>query len=499
MTILRKALIIVGSLALVIVGGLAGLYTIGVFINRHDRPPSATALQFAAAARALPDVSDHDNGYVYALGLGASPDADPVEIGLERAAWIRQMAGDPNLSPQSVPYPGRHALEPREERLQQAERRLSAVWLACDHYRSERCFETLEANNGEIATLLSESAWALARYRMLLGYSAWREVETFDSRRPPSPLVDAARLHFLLFLEAWTLASRGDAAGVNNLLDRDLIFWRRALADSDLLGNKMVIAGLVRDHFLWANVVLKRLPQDLMGPGIPDSWRVPLRDEERSLRRVAAGEWRYARNLVASLKTRGMYRYLDPRTAERSTPLWIEPFLQPQDVANLKAEHLARFAAVMDVPYPELPAALATLRTNTAEERSGQSLTERIYDLWGMCFLRATPSITTNTSRGSPTSREQDARRCSSRNCEPQASTPPLFRAHLRRPSFEIPTRTKRSNGTTARRRSSSSARTGQRAAESRCAIEAPTLETLLREPKTEGFARNRRAARRLP
>jgi len=62
-------------------------------INWRDRPPSDAALKFAALYKDRPQVPDNDNGYVYALGFGVAPDADPRQAGLARSAWLRSLDG----------------------------------------------------------------------------------------------------------------------------------------------------------------------------------------------------------------------------------------------------------------------------------------------------------------------------------------------------------------------------------------------------------------------
>jgi len=68
-TLLKGLAWLIGSLtALVLV-----TYAVVLVANRHDRPPSQAALQFAAAYRNLPVVADADNAFVYATGFYVSP------------------------------------------------------------------------------------------------------------------------------------------------------------------------------------------------------------------------------------------------------------------------------------------------------------------------------------------------------------------------------------------------------------------------------------------
>jgi len=80
-----------------VAGSLVGLvvvfYLVLLAINWRDRPPSETALRFAADYRDRPAVADTDNGFVYVTGSFVKPGEDPQAAGVRRIAWLRAGRG----------------------------------------------------------------------------------------------------------------------------------------------------------------------------------------------------------------------------------------------------------------------------------------------------------------------------------------------------------------------------------------------------------------------
>jgi hypothetical protein len=97
----------------------------------------------------------------------------------------------------------------------------------------------------------------------------------------------------LLMLDAKVRARKGDHAGVRDLLARDLRFWRRVFESSDTLLTKMIAKAAIDRHFSLGNLVLRSLPSDRAVDALPEEWRTPISDSERSLLRLLVGEWTY--------------------------------------------------------------------------------------------------------------------------------------------------------------------------------------------------------------
>jgi len=174
---------------------------------------------------------------------------------------------------------------------------------------------------------------------------------------------DALEAQKLYLLAVREQALAGDPAAVRDLLQRDLVFWRQALASSDLLISKMIATAAVRRHFALGNLALRALPADLTAGAVPPSWQRPLALDERSLVRSLGGEWRY---VGAALRTAMApeARAADPERG--MSDLLLRPLYQPQATVNLYAARMVRMGELSELPYPEIDPALESLL------RSGQ-------------------------------------------------------------------------------------------------------------------------------
>ncbi len=332
------------------------LYLFAYVVNLRDRPPSAEALELAAAPAPAP-VDDAANGYVYLLGFGALRAADPAGVGASRAEWIRKLAADYDVDPKSDPLPDTVVAIPPNPAP------VAEVLKVCETAGAD-CIAALDGA-ADLATALADVRWRIARYQALLAHRAWREVTTNDVRGPLGPyalLRDPRRLYWL---DTWLLASAGDAAQVNARLEADLAFWRMALAEADSLFGKAVAARYVSDHFAWGNAILRRLPPERRADGVPAAWRRALTDAERSMRRPFIGEWRYRDGSLRSIKATGLLFPLPKGTPDSRSALdrleirLTQPLLQVQDLANRDAAALLKLDALLRAPYTELEAALA--------------------------------------------------------------------------------------------------------------------------------------------
>jgi hypothetical protein len=343
---------------------LVGLYVTALAVNRHDRPPSIEAREFAALLDASPAVPDEDNADVYLLGFAAPRGEDPRRIGAERAAWIRRLRTDYTLGPDSDPYrePVSSVWSPER----------TAFFPQCpSDTRQRECFGTLSEAGTDVAAWLAGQDWMLARYAALLDYSSWRDIDTYDLRRI-FRYADVSFARRAWFLMAWERARLGDAAGVRELLREDLVFWRLVLEQGEPVITKAVAAARVESHFALANVVLKRLPADRVGDAVPDSWREPISASERSARRAFASELRYVRNVIEAQQSGGRrYAAWAGVTPEPPTLSWrmARPLLRLQDSVNKRAHVLTAIADALAEPYRRIPRALEAARA--VEARAG--------------------------------------------------------------------------------------------------------------------------------
>lgn len=294
-----------------IIGGFAGALAIGwlalLAINRSDEAPSAAAVRLASLSERPRAVSGSGNAHVHLAGSAAGH-AD------RRAA---RSAG------------------------------VVALVRACTS--ATACEDALRAHPDALADWQATEPELLEHYARVLAADAWQPPVAVDPSAPVvdfSAALDAQGLHLLT---ARQRAIAGDAGAVRAALDQDLVFWRRVMAASDLLITRMVAVAAVERHFQLGQLALRELPASSVSDAIPASWARSLTEEERSLVRPLAGEWRMVRAGVMSA--------IGPEAAATDTG-WITrlagPLLQPQATLNLFADNMVELATLSTLPYPEL-------------------------------------------------------------------------------------------------------------------------------------------------
>ncbi|MEN1940782.1 hypothetical protein WCE39_06735 [Luteimonas sp. MJ174] len=337
-------------------------------INWNDEPPSAGTEQLVAMKRDRPPLADAANGYIHALGIAATADMDPVQLGGARNAYIETFVST-SAADGYPALPGRNA-EYRAGRSPE----VVALAAACgdDH---PACAETLGAHPGALAQWLASEQWLLDRYRRMLATAAWREAIPVDANTPLAGYQHALEGQKLHLLAAWQQALAPDPAAVRDLLEQDLVFWREVLASSDLLISKMVAVAAVRRNFAFGNLALRELPRDLASAAVPPSWRQPLTLAERSLARPLGGEWQV---IGASLRM-AMSPEAQAGAAAGLAERLQRPLFKEQATLNLFAARMLHLGAMSELPYRDVGQALEGLPQS--EEGALQGL--RPYNLVG--------------------------------------------------------------------------------------------------------------------
>jgi hypothetical protein len=375
MNLLRKTLrVVLWSIAAVVAIPVL-VYLAALAINWRDQPPSLAALALAADEPGLKSVADENNAYVYLLGFGAPREADPLVAGTARAAWIRKLRNNPSLGIETDPGP---KTLPDMEQLFEPLRDLS-----CAIDGGAQCFDALNAARDTIERVTAEQSWLIDRYRLLLSYAEWADITSGDIRSVFPDVSAVLQGRRLYYLHAWLLASAGDADGVRTALDADLELWRLSLRDSSTVLSKMIAEGRFREHLAWGTLILRRLPPEARAAAIPASWRRPLSEEERSMDRAFRGEWRFARTTMRAMTSGAMTidgtRPSQPGSGsaslstltERIDSALAKPFFKVQATLNDHAAALLRVESLLDVPYTELPSALARAHEVVNEKPSG--------------------------------------------------------------------------------------------------------------------------------
>jgi hypothetical protein len=361
------------------------VYLAALAINWRDQAPSTEALALAADEPAAKSVADENNAYVYLLGFGANRDTDPPIVGRARAAWIRELRADPSVGIETDPGP---KTLPDIEQLFEPLRDLS-----CAIDGGATCFDALNAARDTIERVTAEQSWLIDRYRRLLSYSEWADVTSGDLRSVYPDVSAVLQGRRLYYLHAWLLAAAGEADGVRRALDADLDLWRLSLRDSSTVLSKMIAEGRVREHLAWGTLILRRLPPEARAAGIPASWRRPLSDDERSMQRAFRGEWRFAQSTMRAM-TSGAMTIGGTRPSqsgggkaslsaltERINNALATPFFKVQATLNDHAAALTRVESLIDVPYTELPYALARAHEVVNEKPNG--LIDTTYNVIG--------------------------------------------------------------------------------------------------------------------
>jgi len=342
-------------LAAIVLALAVTFYGALLLINRSDRPPSATVLQFQQFKRSLPVVADADNGYVLLMGLPAPKGDDPRTLGKQRIVAIQRYlaANDAAVMP--------HLPDPTENL--QASRSAAVRHLAGACRKPEKaCIDALEAKPAAAKEWLANEGWRLDRYSSLLASTAWREILPADDRIAfPSytQLLDGQMLHLI---KAYALASEGDAATVRSLLEADIRFWRLQLEHADTLISKMIAASGLQRHFAFSNRILGKLGPGKALAAIPAQWRAPLSQAERSMLRAFMGEWGYTVSVIRNLKRNAARNEKSELSMAWLGEQSMVRLLQPQDSSNRYAEKLASASAEMLVSYPQVAALAAKAR-----------------------------------------------------------------------------------------------------------------------------------------
>jgi hypothetical protein len=368
-----------------IVGGLLALvvlvYFVFLVVNWRDQPPSAAALKFEALYRDRPKFADADNAFVYAMGFGVPPDSDPRVAGIRRIELLRTTLPEDPRAPWKEEVAGQefHAEATRHDKLR-------AVMEAC-RVGDDDCDAALTGAGDLLAEWATSERGLFDRYRTFLAHPGWFESIPFDVR---TPLPGYARIfegQKLLLSQAWVLAGRGDAAGVRELLEQDVRFWRHVLESSDILITKMIAVSALNRHFTFGNLVLRRLPAPVVADAVPREWRLEITDSERSLLRPLVGEWIFAQKTLRYLQSCDWQPCASDSEASSALRSALSrlaaPMLQPQDSANRFAELHARVAETLNVPFGEFPAARTRVKSMAEAARNEAEPPSRIYNFPG--------------------------------------------------------------------------------------------------------------------
>lgn len=276
------------------------------FVNRDDKVQSDSVIELQRIANATTPVADRDNAYVYLMGFSASSNAGVMQEGLSRIESLRKFMETPGV-PDVPEMPGENQVQ--------------------------------------------EAAQLIERYERLLEFKQWREQWSNDVRAPSAPFKQVLEAQRLMYSRALSPEWKGDAADCKRMLEKDYRFWRMVLAESSSATAKMFAARSIEQHFELGNLVVRRYPPALTMMAIPEAWREPVSNRERSLAKIMANEWKLSDNHAGRAKLFGSLLF------------------QPQATTNANADRMLRVVEMFDRDYAEIPQAAQTFLASYGVEK----------------------------------------------------------------------------------------------------------------------------------
>ena len=295
----------------------------------------------------LPERSADDNAVVYIMGFGAPNEGDPVEAGARRMKWLESF--NDATPPDSDPL---HAgLSFQAEGSPVVAHLGNACGQEADRLQCASVFESI-VRDWQPSDM---DALALRRYEALLTRRAWRDVVPMDAAAPLPAYgnVTHAQRLYLLRLGQW--AAQGRMDDVRAGLEADLDFWRTAVPSADSLIGQMIAVAALRQHFAFANLILRGLSPEQAVRAVPADWRHEFSPAERSMKRVMAGEMAFWREVMAYTKRQQEAEAAAPTLVEKWTSQLTDPLFKIQDTANGIADRRMRLCEDFEAPMNQYP------------------------------------------------------------------------------------------------------------------------------------------------
>ena len=362
-----------------LVGLGVAVYLVIVVINWRDREPSATAVQFAKEYGARAAVPDSDNGFIYVMGFGVPQGDSPFQMGLKRVAWLQDSSRLAHLDPAS---------DPMGKSFEAIDVHAAAIQKFIDACRfgGPACVGAFQNGNELLEQWQASESWALPRYLELIRYRSWLEAVPFNPEAPLPPYGLVVDGQMLLFLDAKALSERGDYAGVKNLLEQDLGFWRKVLESTDTLISKMIATASIDRNFELGSLVLREIPPEHVLSAMPAGWSVPISESERSMRRSLVGEWMYMSGVIrqsnAASAALANESFVSKLRARLGSPLY-----RLQDTVNRNAEYLLQMSELLSAPLDHYENAVN--QTAALAERTSREVIppHSLYNMVGQVLL----------------------------------------------------------------------------------------------------------------
>ncbi|MDD0841784.1 hypothetical protein [Pseudomonas sp. Gutcm_11s] len=325
-------------------------YTALLAINWKDDPASTAVRHLAETHANRAVVADRNNAYLYLLGITASEGQSPIALGGKRIEWMAWAAQQPQTA---------ELIEPQHPRWPDRSKELPLfVEPLIDACKSNngQCLQRLSNNEQRVDEWLELEQLHLQRYLELIQLTSMYEPLPYNLHFSFPEYQHALGGQRLLLVNAWQLARRGDIQQARNLLQNDLLFWRMALANSDLLISRMIASAAINQHFLWSIQLFQN--QDGYAGLLPiDAWRAPMTESERSWDRTLSGEMIFVDGYLQQMKARELNWLAnqdEDALIQRVVKVLTPPLLLKQASLNRYAEFLLEQRDLLAVPYAEM-------------------------------------------------------------------------------------------------------------------------------------------------
>ncbi|MCC5852566.1 MAG: hypothetical protein JJU30_07010, partial [Alkalimonas sp.] len=143
----------------------------------------------------------------------------------------------------------------------------------------------------------------------------------------------------LYLLHIWLKVQAGDVIAAEQLLQKDLQFWRFVIRQNHHLLGSMISRAALERHFAFSQMLLASLEPEQQIALAPAGWYAPFSAEELSLKRAIAGEWLFSSSYIDEVLA-APFNELGNSFAEQFTMWLLTPFLLPQATANDYATQL---------------------------------------------------------------------------------------------------------------------------------------------------------------
>lgn len=214
------------------------------------------------------------------------------------------------------------------------------------------CLARYRAKDADIPRWVQEDQLLLDRYRALYSYAYFRET---IKPKPTAPFYSApATIAALARSQAAWMALHGNPDEALRRLNQDTAFWRRVLADSRVLVNRMIAAAVIQANARLVSEIVGtfRLPTDTLQ--IAAVAVRPLTDHEKDISEVFRYEFAFGIYMLSRIDSQSHHTSCDSDSWDMCLLEWLiaGSLLKPNATINLSFEKFNRVAQISKLSAP---------------------------------------------------------------------------------------------------------------------------------------------------